>query len=109
MQIKPQQPLVELHVEGMGFAMSDRGKKTCAINTKAITQAQSLGLALYSMRLSSIFHHEGFIANQIYNSLKANDNQPLSLEKLYVQAEQFASLMKIEQLYDANYDRKKFT
>jgi len=32
MQIQPQQTLVELHVDGMGFKMTDRGKKTCAID-----------------------------------------------------------------------------
>lgn len=32
MQVNPQQTLVELHVEGMGFSMHNRGKKNCVIN-----------------------------------------------------------------------------
>lgn len=32
MQVNPQQTLVELHVEGMGFNMQNRTKKNCAIN-----------------------------------------------------------------------------
>jgi hypothetical protein len=67
-----------------------------------------LGLAFYSMRLSSIFHHEGFIANQIYNVLKLEESKPISLDQLFVQAELYADLMKNEHLYDVGYDRKKF-
>jgi hypothetical protein len=109
MQIKPQQTLVELHVEGMGLSMGDRTKKECFINlSQGISQAQMLGLAYYSMRLSSIFHHEGFIANQIYNSLRFENDKPMSLDKLYVEAKQFADLMKNEHLYDVEYDMEKF-
>lgn len=51
--------------------MTDRGKKTCAIDIgRDMSQVKQLGLAFYSMRLASIFHHEGFISNQIYNLLK---------------------------------------
>jgi hypothetical protein len=109
MQIQPQQTLVELHVDGMGFKMTDRGKKTCAIDIgRDMSQVKQLGLAFYSMRLASIFHHEGFISNQIYNLLKQENTQPLNLEKLYVQAERFAELMKNESLYEYGYDRKLF-
>ena len=57
MQVNPQQTLVELHVEGMGFNMENRGKKNCVINLKGIHESEvsMLGLAFYSMRLSSIF------------------------------------------------------
>lgn len=65
MQVNPQQTLVELHVEGMGFNMQNRTKKNCTINLQGIqdSEVSMLGLAFYSMRLSSIFQHEGFIAN----------------------------------------------
>lgn len=32
MEVNPQQTLVELHVEAMGFKMQNRGKKNCEIN-----------------------------------------------------------------------------
>jgi hypothetical protein len=60
------------------------------------------------MRLSSLFQHEGFIANQIYNLLKREKQEPLDLDKLYLQAEKFAELMKNEHLYEIEFDRKKF-
>ena len=65
MEVNPQQTLVELHVDGMGFQMENRGKKNCVINlaSKLDNDVAMLGLAFYSMRLSSIFQHEGFIAN----------------------------------------------
>lgn len=31
MEVNPQQTLVEIHVEGMGFKMTNRGKKNCVI------------------------------------------------------------------------------
>jgi predicted transcriptional regulator len=31
MQVKPQQMLVEKHLEGLGVKMKDKGKKTCQI------------------------------------------------------------------------------
>lgn len=110
MQVNPQQTLVELHVEGMGFNMQNRAKKNCAINLQGIqdSEVSMLGLAFYSMRLSSIFQHEGFIANQIYNSIREEKPLPLNLSKLYVQAEKFAELMKNEHLYDIEFSEKVF-
>jgi hypothetical protein len=57
MEVNPQQTLVEIHVEGMGFTMSNRGKKNCVIQLKGKLDEEVavLGLAFYGMRLSSIF------------------------------------------------------
>jgi len=90
--------------------MQNRTKKNCAINLQGIqdSEVSMLGLAFYSMRLSSIFQHEGFIANQIYNSIREEKPLPLNLSKLYVQAEKFAELMKNEHLYDIEFSEKVF-
>lgn len=36
MEVSPQQTLVEIHVDGMGFPMVNRGKKNCSIDLKGI-------------------------------------------------------------------------
>lgn len=56
-QTKPLQNLVEKHVEGLGFKMIDRTKKTCKImvGKKVDDYRLMLSLAHYSLRLSSFF------------------------------------------------------
>jgi len=81
MTVKPMQTLVETHVDGMGFSMPSRGKKTCRVSLKKKYRddATLLGLAFYSLPLSSMLIHESFIANVIHNSIKTNAMLPQSL------------------------------
>jgi glycerol-3-phosphate O-acyltransferase len=112
MSVKPMQTLVESHVDGMGFQMASRGKKTCRIplKKKYRDDATLLGLAFYSLPLSSILIHESFIAHVIHNSIKANAMLPQSLnvDKMYEQAALFESIVHNEHLYDYEFDKPTF-
>ena len=54
MQVQPMQKLVETHVEGLGFKLFDKGKKTCKIHLqpKERNLQSILMLSYYSMALS---------------------------------------------------------
>ena len=61
MQVKPAQALVEKHVEGLGFKLTNKGKKNSTIlltKAKANDYRLILALAHYSLRLSSVFVFE---------------------------------------------------
>jgi len=65
MNVKPQQPLVEKHIAGLGFEMNKKGdKKKCEVKLarKDEDLRVMLGLAHYSMQLSSVFILEGIVA-----------------------------------------------
>ena len=64
MQVKPSQVLVAKHVEGLGFAMKDKERKTCNImlQSKDDNLRQTLMLSYYSMPLSASFIPEGCMA-----------------------------------------------
>jgi len=65
MQVKPEISLATKHIEGLGFNMRDKGKKTCVVDLKAKENWKVLlELAYYSFSLSSIFVME-FCFSQI--------------------------------------------
>ena len=50
MQVKPETSLVTKHIEGLGFKMRDKGKKTCVVDLKAKEHWKVLlELAYYSL------------------------------------------------------------
>ena len=84
MQVKPSQALVEKHVEGLGFAMKDKGKKTCNIMlaSKDDNLRQTLMLSYYSMPLSACFIPEGCMALFLSNE-QNTVNGAFSVDELY--------------------------
>jgi len=74
--------LVEKHLEGLGFKMKDKGKKTCIIILDKKTDDYRLMLALahYSLRLSSVFVFEQSFAYIINHHFKVKgETQPISI------------------------------
>ena len=81
-QTKPLQNLVEKHVEGLGFKMVDRTKKTCKIlvGKKIEDYRLILSLAHYSLRLSSVFVMESCYG---FTMLNHPEQTPLKVKELY--------------------------
>ena len=64
MTVPPKQTLVERQVEGLGFKITSKGKPAAEVllNPKEDDLRVKLGLAHYSLQLSSIFILEGITA-----------------------------------------------
>lgn len=68
MQVKPQQILVEKHIEGLNFKMENKGKKNCEVLLDNMKDSRNLlSLAHYSLRLSSVFVFESGYAFVLVN------------------------------------------
>lgn len=82
MQVRPQQILVEKHLEGLGFKLQDKGKKTATIllAAKYENYRQLLALAHYSLRLSSYFVFEQCFAYLVAGRCV---KEPLTLNQIY--------------------------
>ena len=82
MQVKPQPILLEKHVEGLGFKLKDKGKKTCKIllHSKEKNLQQVLMLSYYSMSVSSISIPEGLCC-LAFSNLEAGATS--DLESIY--------------------------
>lgn len=110
MQVKPETSLVTKHIEGLGFKMRDRGKKTCVVDLKAKEHWKVLlELAYYSLSLSSIFVMEScfsHIATHHFRVLKSKE--PLPMETLYVMGQKLADLFSDEHIFQYTLEREKF-
>lgn len=69
MTVSPKQTLVERQVQGLGFKVTSKGKSTAEVllNPKEDDLRVKLGLAHYSLQLSSIFILEGIVAQIVKN------------------------------------------
>jgi len=102
MQVKPQQMLVEKHLEGLGMKMQNKGKKTCQILINHKAQYQYLSLAHYSLRLSSVFVFEmgfAFLIDSHFNNTK---NGPMKIDELYRKGMEWLNIFKYEHIFDDN-------
>ena len=54
MRVSPQQELVERHVEGLGFKLKNRSKKTCEIIWPKRLATKQLELDHYSLQVSTV-------------------------------------------------------
>ena len=54
MRVSPQQELVERHVEGLGFKLKNRSKKTCEIIWPKRSATKQLELDHYSLQVSTV-------------------------------------------------------
>ena len=102
MQVAPQQPLVELHLIGLGFQLVDKTKKTCKVllNAKKDNWQMKLSLAHYSLSLSSIFWMEYSCAHIVMHHFKhLKSLKPLSAEQLYKTSKTFSNIFKNEHVF----------
>ena len=102
MQVYPQQVLVEKHVEGLGFTLQDKGKKTCrfSLTVKNNDYRLMLALAHYSLRLSSVFVNEQCFAFVVDNYFRVKEiTKPLTLQELYEKGMQLICLFRNEHIY----------
>lgn len=103
MQVKPSQALVEKHVEGLGFKLTDKGKKTSTIlltKAKANDYRLILALAHYSLRLSSVFVFEQCFAYLIYDHfmVKQKKKESLKVQDLYDKGSHLAEIFRSEHI-----------
>ena len=107
MTTQPQQLLVEMHVEGLGFQMSGKGSKKCSIELASLSDVlrQQLILSHYMMQMIPLFVPEGCIAIYMFNKLD-NDGQlsegPFELEPLFNACKTFNDLLRNEHLFTYN-------
>lgn len=86
MQTKPMQPIVEKQIEGLGFKLTEKGKKTASVALKAAKEnfRDILALAHYSLRLSSVFVLEQCFAYLIWDHFKVKaSTEPITLKELF--------------------------
>lgn len=109
MQLKPQQILVEKHIDGLGFKMKERGKKTCQIllDQKNTSQRLFLALAHYSLRLSSVFVFESGFAFVLKNHFKCSAT-PLKTKDLHTKGMMWLDIFKNEHVFDDRLDDAKY-
>lgn len=104
MEVGPKQPLVEKHVEGLGFKLKKKGKPKCTIEVaehKEEDERNLLCLAYYSMPFVSVFLPEGCLASVI-GSLP---NGPFhNINSVVNKTKKLYSVLKMEHFYD--YENK---
>lgn len=94
---------MEKHVEGLGFTLQDKGKKTCTIllSKKKDDYRLMLALAHYSLRLSSVFVTELCYAFVVTDHFKVKKNsQPMKVKDLNQMGVQLASILRNEHIFD---------
>lgn len=93
--------MVEKHIEGLGFALQDKGKKTATILMAAKYEdyRQMLALAHYSLRLSSYFVFEQCFAFLIMNHYASeNKAEPIKAKEMYESGMQLADIFRSEHI-----------
>jgi hypothetical protein len=107
-QTKPQQNLVEKHVEGLGFKMIDRTKKTCKImvGQKVDDYRLILSLAHYSLRLSSVVVMESCYG---FTLLNHTGKTPLKVNDLYEKGTKLAEIFRSEHIFNYKMEIDRFS
>ena len=107
-QTRPLQNLVEKHVEGLGFKMVDRTKKTCRIlvGMKLDDYRLILSLAHYSLRLSSVFVMESCYG---YTLLNYAGTTPLKVKELYETGTKLADVFRSEHIFNYKMEIERFS
>jgi hypothetical protein len=104
MSTTPKQPLVEKHIKGLGFKLTNASKKNCVVNLsyKEEDLRHLLCLAHYSMPLNAVFLPEGCLANLISSS-----EGPLSFQDLFTKGKELSDLFKLEHFYNYSVDEDR--
>lgn len=107
-QTKPLQNLVEKHVEGLGFKMKDKTKKTCKIivGQKVDDYRLILSLAHYSLRLSSVFVMESCYG---FTLLNHNGKTPIKIKDLYETGTKLADIFRSEHIFNYKVEIDRFS
>lgn len=111
-QSKPLQNLVEKHVEGLGFKMQDRAKKTCIIKTgtKLDNYRLILSLAHYSLRLSSVFVMESCYGYTLLNHSRTTEgNSLLKVKDMFSTGTKLAEIFRSEHIFNYKIEIDRFS
>lgn len=101
--------LCEMHIQGLGFQMNNKGKKTCEIllNSKETDLRNMLGLSHYSLQLSTTFIMEGCMCHILRAHFRSNDAQPLTVTDLFAQGSRFVEIFRNEHMIPYDHDKPR--